>query len=422
MNNHKTITILLISEHDIDKETFATILESFDQPCLILNTNQANVVSAIEEEPPDLIVVEISESQNESIHIIQFIKTHSRIRIPIVALGKRDAEITKSVLENGADYYVSKPITRNELYTTIKSSLEQIKNKEMFNKQKDIITERYYNRAYELEQELIKRREVERELKQMVQYIEGSKRAALNLMDDLQEEIVEREQIQKELERSQLQLRELNRYAQEISEQEKTKISREIHDVVGQGLTALKFDLHWIKKNISNPSKELEAKFEQMTHLIDDTTTSVQRISTELRPGLLDDLGLYYALEWQAKQFEERTGIKTRLNCEPEDFTLDEKISVQFFRIVQESLTNIARHSKASEATISVKINNSKVELTISDNGMGISDENINDPKSLGLLGIHERVHSIGGILEISGQKNNGTIVKVQVKINEEVK
>lgn len=422
MNNHKIITILLVSENDTDKETFATILESFDEPCLILNTNLLNIVSAIEEEPPDLIVVEISESRNESIHIIKFIKSYSRTRIPIIVLGKRDTEITKSVLGNGADYYISKPIIRNELYTTIKSSLEQTKNKELFDKQKDIITERYYNRAYELEQELIKRKEVERELKQMLQYIEGSKRAALNLMDDLQEEIVEREQIQKELEHSQLQLRELNRYAQDIREKEKTKISREIHDVVGQALTALKFDLHWIKKNISDPSKELETKFEQMTHLIDDTTTSVQRISTELRPGLLDDLGLYYALEWQAKQFEERTGIKTRLNCEPEDFTLNEKISVQFFRIVQETLTNVARHSKASEAIISVKISNSQVELIVSDNGIGIGEENINDPKSLGLLGIHERVHSIGGTLEFSGKRNNGTIVKVQVKINEKVK
>jgi len=164
------------------------------------------------------------------------------------------------------------------------------------------------------------------------------------------------------------------------------------------------------------------AIFDEMNKLIDDTSSSVQRISTELRPGLLENLGLTYALEWQCNEFARRTEIKCTLKLIPEKITLNEKISVGLFRIVQESLTNVARHSKATKVKVSLLKTNNKIELNIIDNGIGIKEEETNDPKSLGLLGITERAFSINGEVSFSGKKDIGTEVKVVVQLENEGK
>jgi len=223
-----------------------------------------------------------------------------------------------------------------------------------------------------------------------------------------------------DLEKSRLQLRELNLHAQNIRENERADISREIHDVLGQALTALKFDLSWIRKYAEISNGEVLSKFDEMNKLIDETTSSVQRISTELRPGLLDDLGLTYALDWQCSEFERRTEIKTTLKLIPKEIILDEKISMGLFRILQESLTNVARHAKATKVEVALSKINNKVELKIIDNGIGINEENTNDPKSLGLLGITERAFSINGKVSFSGKKDIGTEVKVIVHLENE--
>jgi signal transduction histidine kinase len=139
-----------------------------------------------------------------------------------------------------------------------------------------------------------------------------------------------------------------------------------------------------------------------------------------LRPGLLDDLGLSAAIEWQADEFENRTGIKCNVEVDPEEIVLGRDRSTAIFRIFQESLTNIARHANASIVNVTVKEKPDTLELKVRDNGQGVTEEEISDPKSFGLIGMRERVHSLGGYLSISGTPNEGTTIMVSIPLNKE--
>jgi two-component system, NarL family, sensor histidine kinase UhpB len=145
------------------------------------------------------------------------------------------------------------------------------------------------------------------------------------------------------------------------------------------------------------------------------TVQSVQRISSELRPGLLDDLGLSAAIEWQANEFRSRTNIQFKIISDPEDIILDSDSSTAIFRIFQETLTNIARHANATRVKVMLKQKSDTVELTVHDNGRGVTEKEISDPGSFGLIGMRERVHSLGGYLTIRGVLNEGTTIKVYI-------
>ena len=233
-------------------------------------------------------------------------------------------------------------------------------------------------------------------------------------------DITERRRAEEELKRTRQQLRNLSTYLQSAREQERTSIAREIHDDLGQALTALKMDLHWLSNKLPRDQELLLNKTKSMSSLIDMTIQSVQRISSELRPGLLDDLGLSAAIEWQADEFERRTAIKCNVYVDPEDIILARERSTSIFRIFQESLTNIARHANATMVDISLKEEYPTVELKVHDTGKGITKEQILDPRSFGLIGMHERVYSLGGYLSITGTPNEGTTVMVTIPLNEE--
>jgi len=154
-----------------------------------------------------------------------------------------------------------------------------------------------------------------------------------------------------------------------------------------------------------------------LPRLVDANVHLVQRISSELRPGLLDNLGLSAAMEWQTGQFQDRTGISCDIICEPNVIVLDQTRSTALFRIFQETLTNIIRHADATRVEIVLREKDGSMELTVTDNGKGITEQEIADPKSFGLMGIKERVYSLGGIVTISGSKDNGTTVQVSVPV-----
>ena len=234
---------------------------------------------------------------------------------------------------------------------------------------------------------------------------------------ELTQEIRERARAETELIRSQEQLRDLATHLQDIREEERIQIAREIHDELGQALTALKIDVHWLSRKLPKDQQLLFDKFKSMSKLIDTTVHTVRRISSELRPKLLDDLGLSAAIEWQANEFSQRTGIPCNFRSEPEDIILDKARSTAFFRIFQETLTNIARHAQASRVEIILKENSDYAELTVRDDGNGITAENISDPKALGITGMRERAHSLGGDLEIAGVSDQGTKVKVRIPL-----
>jgi signal transduction histidine kinase len=237
--------------------------------------------------------------------------------------------------------------------------------------------------------------------------------------EKLQQEISERTRAEAELKRSQEQLRDLASHLQFIREEERTQIAREIHDELGQALTALKMDVHWLNHKLPEDQPLLTSKIKSMSRLIDTTVQSVRRISSELRPKLLDDLGLSAAMEWQANEFMSRAGITCDISSEPEDIILDQARSTAFFRIFQETLTNIARHAYATHVEVMLQEFPEAVELIVRDNGQGITESQIANAKSLGIIGMRERVHSLGGDLKITGVPNKGTTVAVRIPLGQ---
>lgn len=229
----------------------------------------------------------------------------------------------------------------------------------------------------------------------------------------LKQEIIERKKAEEELKSSRKQCRDLSLYLQDIREEERTRIAREIHDDLGQALTALKMDLSWLENRLPENQKLLFDKTASMSRLIDSTIRSVQRISAELRPGLLDDLGLADTIEWQAEEFQKRSDISCKVKLSFDNDTLDSVLSTAIFRIFQETLTNIVRHSNATKASVSVIDQSGKLTIEVKDNGKGITKEQISDAKSLGIIGMRERVRPWGGEVNIKGKKGKGTTVTV---------
>ena len=228
------------------------------------------------------------------------------------------------------------------------------------------------------------------------------------------QDITERKRAEEELTYSREQLRNLSLHLQSVREEERTAIAREIHDELGQVLTALKMDLSWLDKK-HRGDKSLAERTKAMLSLVDSTIQTVKRISSELRPGLLDHLGLGAAIEWQAREFEKHTGISCDVSVNPDDIMLDRQHSTTIFRIFQEALTNVARHAKATMVRISLLEKADGIMLHVEDNGKGITKKQMNNPHSFGLIGIQERVHFLNGEVRIKGTRNKGTSLTIYI-------
>ena len=230
-------------------------------------------------------------------------------------------------------------------------------------------------------------------------------------------DITERVRAQKELEKSKQEFANLAAHLQSVRENERANVAREIHDELGQALTALKMDLSWTSTKISGSDKKVILKIKSMMKLIDSVLQTVKKISSELRPGILDDLGLSAAIEWQTDEFRSRTGLKCSLNIHPEEIVLPESISIAVFRIFQETLTNIVRHAKASSVKIALTKDDDMLRLKIKDDGKGIQKRQIFSSKSFGLIGIRERAQFLGGEVQFEGIRNKGTTVNLTIPI-----
>jgi signal transduction histidine kinase len=227
-----------------------------------------------------------------------------------------------------------------------------------------------------------------------------------------------REQQAKEaLKRSREQLRNLATYLQDVREQERTRIAREIHDDFGQSLTILKLDLSWIKKQMIQKYPKIHNKIDSMFDVIDTSLQTLHTVSSELRPVILDDFGLESAIEWQAEEFKNRTGVRCRIDSHIADLELNKEQSTALFRIFQEILTNIMRHSGATEVDVRLEMNEDILTLEVADNGRGITDAEINDSRSFGLLGIRERLYPWNGQVDFIGHPHKGTRVIVRVPV-----
>jgi len=245
----------------------------------------------------------------------------------------------------------------------------------------------------------------------LVKNMDGLPEYAVGMVED----ITERKRAEEELQRSFHQLRALAARLQNVREEERQEVAREIHDQLGQALTAIKIDL-------SSLVRELPAKLEQPTKrassifkLVDETIQAVRRISSELRPGILDDLGLVATIEWAGEEFEARTGTKCRLDLPREDIAIDPERATAIFRIFQETLTNVARHAEASEVKVRLAKEGGDLTLEVRDNGKGLAEERLSSGRSLGILGMRERALLLGGELAIRGAPGKGTTVRVRI-------
>ncbi|HMO61217.1 MAG TPA: PAS domain S-box protein [Ferruginibacter sp.] len=222
---------------------------------------------------------------------------------------------------------------------------------------------------------------------------------------------------EEQLQKSYEQIRQLAAHLEDIREEERRNMAREIHDELGQQLTGLNMYISWLYKKIQPQDTEIKEKFASTTALLDETVKMVRRISTKLRPSMLDDLGLIAAIEWQSNEFEKRSGIKTEFVNLTGSIRIPGPIATGLFRIYQESLTNVARHAAATVIHSSLELNEDTLILSITDNGKGFVLDEIGSKNTLGLFGMKERTMMMGGHYEINTTTGSGTTVKVSVPL-----
>ena len=214
--------------------------------------------------------------------------------------------------------------------------------------------------------------------------------------------------------RSRAQVHDLSSYLQTLLEEERKRIARDIHDDLGQELASIKLEIALALRELPENAGAARGRLDNVEALVDSSIRSVKRIITELRPHVLDDLGLTAAVEWQTAEFQRRTGLPVAVSVYPGEIILDAERSTALFRILQEGLANVARHAGATRVSVSLTEIDGVIEFELRDNGCGITPEQINDPRSFGLIGIRERVRTLGGTSEILGGPGEGTRLAVK--------
>lgn len=242
----------------------------------------------------------------------------------------------------------------------------------------------------------------------------------------LRDEIGERKLVEEKLQQSRQKLRALTARVESLREDERIRISREIHDNLGAQLTGLKLDLQWMERKLNdlNRSSAVNSLLDRVVaamELVDKIISVVQEIAGELRPGVLDKLGLETALQYEARRFQERTGIPCKIRLSESEPTLPAHHSTALFRIFQECLTNVARHARATNVDAELKIEGDCVILRVIDNGKGIAEADLAKRESLGLLGMKERAELLGGEIHFQRGPNEGTVVVVRIPLKEKL-
>jgi signal transduction histidine kinase len=242
---------------------------------------------------------------------------------------------------------------------------------------------------------------------------EGERRLTVILRD-----VSTREAALAQLHRSKQELQELGAAAEATREQEKSRVARELHDELGQALTMLRMDVAWCKANVPEDVVEgVGAKLDRMETLLKSTVAATRRIASDLRPLILDDLGLVPALEWLVQNMSQRSGIRCGFSIDDPSLSLPPEQSTAVFRIVQEALTNIAKHAHASHAEVAVRQDRGMVRILVSDDGVGFAVDGSRKPESFGLLGLRERTSLLRGTADIRSEPGAGTTVEVALPV-----
>lgn len=313
-----------------------------------------------------------------------------------VITGCNRREDLLDVLAVGANDYLAKPIEIDLLEVRVRIAEQQARSLQQ--RRRDTID--LASNRDELERRVLERTD--------------------NLNDTIQallDEISQRQQVEADLGQTRDQLRALASRLLTVQEEQQKRISREIHDELGQAMTALRLDLGWLSSGLESHQAPQRAKIERMIPLVSETIKTIQRICAELRPGILDDLGLAAALEWLVQEFAERTGLRCQIDLEPEELVVPPDLATALFRICQESLTNVMRHARASQVKIRLQQEDDEIRLRIVDDGIGIAPDQASHPMSLGLIGMRERVQPFNGEVTIQGGPGLGTEIRVKVQL-----
>lgn len=234
-------------------------------------------------------------------------------------------------------------------------------------------------------------------------------------------DITERKKTEKEMEETSEKLRQLTAHLLNIREEERKRIGREIHDELGQQLTAIKMDVAWIDKKTPPENDLFKTKLRNVIALLDGGNQSIRRILNELRPVILDDYGLLEALKWQAQQFSANTAVPVTFRATETPIRVAEEITTCVFRVFQEALTNITRYAQAGQVMVSLDIDDDYVLLNIEDNGKGFDMELTKTKKSFGILGMRERVVSLNGKFNIVSGPGKGTRIMVALPLKKKI-
>jgi two-component system sensor histidine kinase UhpB len=225
-------------------------------------------------------------------------------------------------------------------------------------------------------------------------------------------DVTDRKRAEQQLKASQEQLSELSRHMESVREEERTRIAREIHDELGQTLVTLKVYLSWLVRRLPQAQEVASEQVKPMYALIDSGIQTVSRLSTELRPGALDDLGLTRAIEWQVNEFRKWTNLEFHVVSRPKHFEADPETVTALFRIAHEAITNVVRHARATRVDITIKKKRSGITMTVSDDGIGITEDQLQNKRAFGLMGMKERARLLAGTVNISGVPGHGTTVE----------
>lgn len=310
--------------------------------------------------PPDLILLDVRMPGIDGYEVCRRLKADERTRdVPVIFLSAlREAGDKLKGFALGAVDYVAKPYQPEEVLARVRTHIEL--------------------------------RHLQSRLEERV----GERTAQLQAA-------------QASLHESQSRLQELAGFLQTVREEERSGIARELHDELGQALTALRIDLGWLRDRCGQLAPPLVERTEGAYALVERTIAALRRISEGLRPGMLDVLGLAAAIEHHVNQFHERTGIACTLALSDEEFDIGEPLATAIFRVVQESLTNVARHAAATRVAISIDDDADEIRVGIEDDGCGFVTSGAR--KTFGLLGMQERVKILGGRIDIASQPGQGT-------------
>lgn len=327
----------------------------------------------------------------------------------IAHIGNWDWNIEKNELNWSDEIYRIFGVSQEKFAKTYEAFLDLVHPDDREAVQSAVSEAFFEKKPYSVDYRIILPAGIEKILQSRGEIVFGLNSVPLRMLGTIQD-VTERKKTEE-------QLRSLFAHLQTVREKEREKIAREIHDEFGSMLTALKIDISWLEKKLSQSHPDTIKRLQRDLELLSSAIKTVHRISSELRPGTLDHLGLGAAVDWQVKEFGKRLGTKCHIDIDMQNEDIDRELSTSVFRILQESLTNIARHAKASSVSIMLRIKDHALHFEIIDDGRGITEKEINNPQSFGLMGIRERVEYMRGKVVIGRSPHGGTVLSVTIPL-----